>query len=399
MRDLVIDPDRFSIIKERITRNMRNFEFQQPYNQIGSYSRWLNSEAGFLTLHFLEELPQITAEDIRVYYPQLLKQMHIESFAHGNLYKEDALRLTDLLANIMSPRLLPKAHWPIRRALIFPPGANFVYHKTLNDPANINHCIEYLLYIGDRADRVLRAKLLLLAQMTDEPAFDQLRTKEQLGYVVFSGSRMSPTTMQYRVIIQSERTPEYLDERVESFLNGFKKIFDEMSDSDFEGHKRSLITKRLEKMKNLDQESSRHWSHIDGEYFDFELGKSPLLLQALSQSDKFVLAYLDAAHVKPLTKVDMAEFFDHYISPASSSRSKLSIHLHAQGKAPVAEGTAVEKATVVPESELKALTETTNNQEVVVIEDVRDFKARLTVSVGARSVKDLSEFEDLDSKL
>lgn len=379
MRDLEIDSDRFSIIKERFERNLRNFEYQQPYNQIGSYSRWLTSEDGFIPLHYLQEIPQITAEDIRVFYPQLLKQMHIESFAHGNLYKEDALRLTDLLSNTLSPRTLPQAHWPIRRNLIFPPGAKFVYHKTLNDPANVNHCIEYLLHIGDKADRVLRAKLLLLAQMTDEPAFDQLRTKEQLGYVVFSGSRMGATTMQYRVIIQSERTPEYLQSRIESFLTGFRKIFEGMSEADFEGHKRSLITKRLEKMKNLDQESSRIWSHIDSEYFDFEL------------------VHHDAAHVKPLTKVDMAKFFDHYISPASPNRSTLAIHLHAQGKAPVAEGTAIEKAAAI-ESEPQSLAEMQKN-EAVVIEDVRDFKARLAVSAGARAVKDLTEFEDLDSKL
>lgn len=273
MRDLEVDPDRFSIIKERIARGLRNYEYQQPYNQIGSYSRWLNSEAGFINHHYIQELPQLTAEDIRVYYPQILKQMHIESFAHGNLYKEDALRLTDLLSTTLNPRPLPAAHWPIRRALIFPPGAKFVYHKTLKDPANVNHCIEYLLYIGDKADRQLRAKLLLFAQITDEPAFDQLRTKEQLGYIVFSGSRMSPTTMQYRVIIQSERTPEYLEDRIETFLSGCKQLLDDATEADFEGHKRSLITKRLETMKNLDQESARHWTHIDSEYFDFELGK------------------------------------------------------------------------------------------------------------------------------
>ena len=46
-----------------------------------------------------------------------------------------------------------------------------------------------------------------------------------------------------------------------------------MSDSEFEGHKRSLITRRLEKLKDLDQESIHLWLHINYKYFDFELGK------------------------------------------------------------------------------------------------------------------------------
>ncbi|CRK17429.1 hypothetical protein BN1708_017576 [Verticillium longisporum] len=47
-----------------------------------------------------------------------------------------------------------------------------------------------------------------------------------------------------------------------------------MSDTEFEGHKRSLIVKRLEKVKNLDQESSRHWTQIASEYYTFELSAS-----------------------------------------------------------------------------------------------------------------------------
>jgi insulysin len=274
MRDLEVNPDRFHIIQEKILRGLRNWGYQQPYNQVGEYTRWLSSDHGFISDHFLSELPRLTAEDIQSFYPHLLRQMHIETFTHGNMYKEDALKLTDLVESTLKPRSLPQTQWPVRRCLLFPPGGSYVYHKTLVDPANVNHAIEYLLHVGDKKDRTLRAKLLLLAQMTEEPAFDQLRTKEQLGYVVFTGARMASTTMGYRVIIQSERTPEYLESRINNFFNEFAKTLTNMSESDFESHKRSLITKRLEKLKNLDQESTRHWSHIESEYFDFELGKS-----------------------------------------------------------------------------------------------------------------------------
>lgn len=275
MRDLEVKSDRFEIIKERLIRAYKNSEFQQPYNQVSDFTRWLNSEKGYITEQKLAEVPHITAADIQQFYPHLLRQMHIETFVHGNIYKEDALKLSDLIENILKPRTLPQAQWPVVRSLIYPPGGNFVYNKTLKDPANVNHCIEYLLYVGDRADRALRMRVLLLDQMTHEPAFDQLRTKEQLGYVVFSGARPTATTVGYRFIIQSEKTPKYLESRIDSFLTGYLDTLTKMSDSEFDGHKRSLITKRLEKLKNLDQESGRLWGHIDGEYFDFETRKFP----------------------------------------------------------------------------------------------------------------------------
>lgn len=272
MRDLVIKQDRFEIIKERLLRGLKNWDFQQPYNQVGEYTRWLNSDKAFISEQILAELPHLTAADVQEFFPHLLRQMHVEAFVHGNLYKEDALKLSNLIESTLKPRALPKAQWPLSRNLIFPPGSNYVYKKTLKDPANINHSIEYLLFCGLKSDRVLRAKVGLLDQMTHEPAFDQLRTKEQLGYVVFSGQRPAATTIGYRFIIQSEKTCEYLESRIDAFLMLFAKTLEDMSEVEFEGHKRSLVTKRLEKLKNLDQESSRLWGYIDSEAFDFELG-------------------------------------------------------------------------------------------------------------------------------
>ncbi len=273
MRDLEVKEDRFEIVKERLMRGMKNWDFQQPYNQVGDFTRWLNSERGFINDHILSELPALTAQDVRNFYPQLLRQTSIQSFVHGNIYREDALKLNDLIQSTLSPRSLPKVQWPVLRSLVFPPGSNFRYNRTLKDPANVNHCIEYLLYFGDKADRELRAKTLLLDQLTHEPAFDQLRTKEQLGYVVFSGARQTATTIGYRFIVQSERKPEYLESRIDNFLRGYSTKLEEMTEQEFEGHKRSLITKRLEKLKNLGQESGRLWTHIGSEYLDFELGK------------------------------------------------------------------------------------------------------------------------------
>jgi len=274
MRDLDVREDRFNIVKERLMRGYKNWEFQQPYHQVGTYSRWLSSDRGWINEQYLAELPHVEAENIRVFFPQLLHQLHIELLAHGNLAKEDALKFTDLVRDVLRPRKLPPSQWPIRRSLIFPPGSNFVYERSLKDPANINHCIEYMLYVGSNQDRDLRARLLLLAQIADEPCFDQLRTKEQLGYVVFSGASIHNTWIGYRVLVQSENSPDYLENRIESFLIDLGKEIEDMEDRRFEKHKISIINKRLESLKNLNSETGRFWNHILSECYDFNQGMS-----------------------------------------------------------------------------------------------------------------------------
>ncbi|XDG00719.1 hypothetical protein ABKA04_000334 [Annulohypoxylon sp. FPYF3050] len=374
MRDLEVKDERFEIIKERLTRGYKNCELQQPFTQIGDYVSWLTSEHDYVVEQLVAELPGITADAVRQFHKQIMSQLHIEAYVHGNVYKEDALKLTDMIEKILKPRVLAKEEWPIIRSLDFPPGSNFLFQKVLRDPANVNHCIEYYLHIGDKGDRLVRAKTQLLDQIIHEPAFDQLRTKEQLGYVVFSGLRSSATTYGFRFIIQSERTSEYLESRIDSFLATQTTSLENMSDADFESHKRSVIIKRLEKLKNLDQETGRHWAQINNEYYDFEA------------------AQRDAAQVKQLTKAEMVEFYSTYIKPTSPTRAKLVVQLVAQGIGPK-----------VKEAEESSNGDTTtiwsNGTEPFLIKNVRDYKARLSVTAGARPIRALTDFEEIDSKL
>ena len=62
------------------------------------------------------------------------------------------------------------------------------------------------------------AKLELFCQVITESCFNILRTQEQLGYIVFSGVRLNNGAQGVRLIIQSDRSPAYLDERIENFI-------------------------------------------------------------------------------------------------------------------------------------------------------------------------------------
>ena len=129
--------------------------------------------------------------------------------------------------------------------------------------------------MGDRGDPIARAKALLMGQIGQEPGFDQLRTKEQLGYVVFSGYRPHLTSVGHWVLVQSERTCDYLDGRIEAFLVKLGEILDNMTDKQFEDQKRSLVVSLLEKWQNMPEEFNSHWGQISGEYYDFGRGKRP----------------------------------------------------------------------------------------------------------------------------
>ena len=192
-------------------------------------------------------------------------------------------------------------------------SGDHIYTKHVPNKAQVNSAIEYYNEVGDVADLDLRTKLSLFAQIAHEPAFDQLRTKEQLGYMVFSGVRKSIGAMGFRVLIQSERPPIYLEGRVEEFFNvTIKKLLEEMSDEEFEKSKNSLIEEKLEKPKNLNNEASRLWLELSGGYYDFHRRTN------------------EVESIKKLTKQDIMDFFYTYIHQSSDKRNKLSSHLISQ---------------------------------------------------------------------
>ena len=136
--------------------------------------------------------------------------------------------------------------------------------------SNVNSSCEYYCQVGDVQDDHLRPRLSLLAQLAHEPVFNVLRTKEQLGYLVFSSARAATGSMGFRILLQSEKPAAYLETRVEAFLEYFKTFLEEMSDEDFQTARQGLISKKMEKPKNLHGESSRFWVAVGDGYYDFD---------------------------------------------------------------------------------------------------------------------------------
>ncbi|KAF5253168.1 hypothetical protein FANTH_1922 [Fusarium anthophilum] len=372
MADLDIKEGRFEIARKRLIGKYNDWHLESPYDQISSYTNWLNApERNFITEELAAELPSVTLESVRLFQKQMLGQVFIEVYVHGNLYKKDALKATDMVESILKPRVLPKAQWPILRSLILPKGSNYVFRKALKDPANVNHCVETWFYVGSREDRNIRTKTLLVEQMLNEPVVDQLRTKEQLGYIVWSGTKCFSTTYGFHFLIQSAMTPEFVDSRIEAFLMRYADTLEKMSEVEFESHKQSLIASRLQKLITLNQESQRHWTEINSEKYDFEIRQH------------------DAARIRQLTKAEIVDFFNQHLNPTSRQRARLSIHLQAQSKA---EGIDERQKN----AQKKADEEPSPGDVVKTAEeitDVRLHKAGLTASSGVRPVKDVSDFE------
>lgn len=312
MRDFQVDPERFKLLKDQLRRSYKNFSLEPPYQHALYYLSYLTQDKMWTNSEKLKELDYITAEDIQAFYPTILSQLHVEALVHGNLFKEDAQKMLKDALDTLKPKELLPSQLNGHHSLVLPEGTKWVYKRDVEDPNNVNSGIEYLIQVGNVTQTALRAKLSLLAQIAQEPCFDQLRTKEQLGYLVFSGVRKQTGSMGMRFILQSERDTIYLENRIEEFLAKLRSIVEKMTSEEYKAQVQSLISKKLEKDKNLGQEGGKYWTHIHSGYYEFDQVET------------------DIKELRLIEKEDLLNFMTEYIDPQSPSIRKLSVHIQSQ---------------------------------------------------------------------
>lgn len=148
-----------------------------------------------------------------------------------------------------------------------------------------------------------------------EPAFDQLRTKEQLGYIVFTGASKLGSNLVLRIIVQSTKDPHFLDERVEAFLEQFRAELAMFTLEKLQENVTAVREQQLEKPKNNYEEFSELWREVDGKTFLFH--RKELLATALTRMK--------------VTVQSLLAFFDLYVARSSPVRRKVASHFYGRG--------------------------------------------------------------------
>ncbi|WFD32379.1 insulysin [Malassezia sp. CBS 17886] len=354
LKGLQVDQQRFSIIKDQVRRSYENFNLEEPYQHVAYFSSYLLTQRMWTQQEKVRALEGIGAADLQEYARDICRALQLEMLVHGNVTSPQALDLLARTEKQLGAVPLSAADAAPPRSLLLPRGSNVAWRVPATNKENVNSSVEYYLQVGDPADVPRRATLALLAQIAQEPCFDQLRTKEQLGYLVFSGVRTSIGQTGFRIIVQSERSAAYLESRIDAFLDQLRAQIERMAPAEFEAHRRSLINKKLEVVKNLNEETNRFWLSIHSGYYDFQHRER------------------DVAALRTLTKEDVLALVDSAIHPSSRTRAKFVTRLDASAHAAGDNAADAADATLPPAPETVL--------PVEEVSDVHAFKEQLTPS-------------------
>nr|XP_043635992.1 nardilysin-like [Erigeron canadensis] len=304
--------DRFLVIKEDMERSFRNVNMNPQCHS--SYLRWQvlgQSSVDVDTEH--ELLKTLSLPDLQAFIPELFTQLYIEGLCHGNLLEEEAENLSNIFKKYFSVQPLPPDIRHKESILCLPSSADLVRDATVKNKLETNSVVELYYQIEPEADSNLvksKALLYLFEQIVEEPLFNQLRTKEQLGYVVKCYPLNTCRILGFCFCVQSsEYSPAYLQGRIDNFINELECFLSELDDKSFQNYKGGLIMKLLEKDPSLISETNRYWNAI------------------VNQRDAFNLYVKIAEAVKCLQKADIIEWYNTYLMKSSQKCRRLATRI------------------------------------------------------------------------
>lgn len=95
---------------------------------------------------------------------------------------------------------------------------------------------------------------------------------KKTGYIVASGIRRFNGMQGVRFILQSDKQPDNLDERIENFIKSISNILSEMSDEELKRHVDALVVTKLEDPKKISKQCDIYWGEILSHQYNFERG-------------------------------------------------------------------------------------------------------------------------------
>jgi insulysin len=141
--------------------------------------------------------------------------------------------------------------------------------------------------------------------MLDKELYSQLRTREQLGYIVAADVASRHGAAALRIVVQSALNPAAVHARVEAFLAAFRPVLADMDAETFAGYVDSLITKKLEKDRTLQGLAGRLFDEIVCNTFSWHRRQEQV------------------EQLRTTTKAALLDLYDAHMMPGAPARRKL----------------------------------------------------------------------------
>lgn len=258
-------------------KNKCELELTESRNE-APYQFALNSVTHFLQDYVysidecLEALKHIEFEDQVEFCKGIFNQVRFEWLVEGNITAEEAITISNLVeyrfTEDLKGKVLPKDKVSRNRCAQL--NADILPVIELESSVSTDKNSGFLMiYQLANTDEVVPA-LNFIKNWLETPYFEELRTQQQLGYVVSSMNKNVQGVRHFYFLIQSDvKTSHYCVERTHEFIAQKWKDLEDMDEAKFKEIQAGTLALEREPFKTLGEKFSCDWHEIKNHQFKF----------------------------------------------------------------------------------------------------------------------------------
>ena len=250
-----LDTHRFANIRDQLARDLENTETIPAFRQVMDDARVLLSGA-WDERDLARELKRLKPAAVAKYAAAFWPAAEVDVMLNGNYAPEDADAALKALAPLL--RFKGDAAPPVNEVAQLSPGDDLLFKTPVTGTEAV-----FFWYMQGRVDTdAERAFAALTGQIISSDFFDELRTRQQLGYVVSAFAWPLHQVPAVAFLVQSPTASlPAIRKAVASFLPG-RLDPRVLSQEQFTRHRAALVSDILKPHRNLLEASDYFWRQI-----------------------------------------------------------------------------------------------------------------------------------------
>ena len=269
----------FALVKDRTVKTLQSQLLQKaPYSQGLDLINEVIMSPFYSTGEKLEQVQNTRLEDLKKFSGQnpIFESATVETLIEGNFRESDAIEISQSVVNeIISPNTAGKLVGTVK---VMHCESDIELLRRGVNPQETNGAVVVSVQTGwvtshvdesNKEDLLTAALLSLTSQICGQKFFDDLRTKQQLGYIVHSAGTVQERRAGLLFLVQSEVPTRDVKQKIFDFINNLEATIQSIPEEDFARYIEAVVTENKEKPKNQSEEFQRHWAEIEKRRFDF----------------------------------------------------------------------------------------------------------------------------------
>src|SRR5690606_28908717 len=277
---IAISEREFAQALDRFSLAIANTKKAPPYQQLFQHRERLIQQNSWTNDEILAAAKTLKLEDLNAYHQQIFENNLVRVFAFGN-YREDAIKeLTLYAADALRSQKMPDQRYFM--SFITPEsddriGFNDVVEQTDNAFMDA--------WIGITKSVQQQANLMLINGILGNEFFTQLRTNEQIGYVVGSAPSNFDDYPMFMLFVQSTNTDLVsIKARMDKFRQDFLSQLQDLPVETLAQLKKSEIAKIQQKPTDFISEAKEHL--LDFHWGKYSFDRKQRFVNALEKATK-----------------------------------------------------------------------------------------------------------------